>query len=149
MSNPVRLIYWSEVRETLDEVDLDSILFESVKNNDADGITGLLAFDDTFFLQLLDGPRDFVNRLYARLINDQRHNNLRLLEYRENIDKVFTQWSMAAAKLPEFPQKLVSKRFGGFRPDRFNVAEALEYLEMLRDYLLERNLSYEKLTQLR
>ena len=53
-----RLIYFSSVASHLHESDLDDILAESIKRNGRDGITGLLAYDEFNFMQVLEGEEE-------------------------------------------------------------------------------------------
>jgi hypothetical protein len=63
--------------------------------NEAAEITGALLFSDTNFAQVLEGPRDAVERLYETLNTDVRHKDLLLLQTEPLAARQFPQWSMA------------------------------------------------------
>lgn len=74
---------------------IDDILAASRRNNAAAEITGALLFSDTNFAQVLEGPRDAVERLYETLNTDVRHKDLLLLQTEPLAVRQFPQWSMA------------------------------------------------------
>jgi hypothetical protein len=50
-------------------------------------------------LQVLEGQRSAVNRLYARILADRRHKDVELLIYEEISERRFGQWAMAHVPL--------------------------------------------------
>ena len=130
-----RLIYFSSVSSHLQESDLDDILAESIKRNERDGITGLLAYDQFNFMQVLEGEEDAVNRLYLGITADPRHQDVRLIQYEQIDHQQFDDWAMALAKLPEVPGKYINKLYGGFKPQLVSTRDALIYFNFLRNYL--------------
>ncbi|HCA11785.1 MAG TPA: blue light sensor protein [Marinobacter adhaerens] len=130
-----RLIYFSSVSSHLQESDLDDILAESIKRNERDGITGLLAYDQFNFMQVLEGEEDAVNRLYLGITADPRHQDVRLIQYEQIDHRQFDDWAMALAKLPEVPGNYINKLYGGFKPQLFSTRDALIYFNFLRNYL--------------
>lgn len=131
----VRLIYYSTPNRSLTNADLEQILIGALKFNEKHNITGILAYQPNYFMQLLEGERALVNDLYHRILNDQRHSAVRLMSFCSVAIPSFSKWSMGFANLPTFPQKLIVSKYGGFNPPAFSVSDAIEYLEMLRDYL--------------
>ena len=75
-------------------VDADGILQASRHNNALDGITGLLWFDGTHFVQVLEGPEESVRTAYERIAADPRHEALELLSDRRLDKAEFGYWSM-------------------------------------------------------
>jgi len=63
------------------------------RNNAVAEITGALLFSDTNFAQVLEGPRDAVERLYQTLNSDGRHKDLLLTE--PLVARQFPRWSMS------------------------------------------------------
>lgn len=130
-----RLIYYSTPTANLAKQDLDAILAESRENNTKRGITGLLAYDSSFFMQVLEGPEAEVTELFLRIGADTRHHSLRLVDVSQIEEARFDDWVMAIAELPELPGKFLNQLYGGFNPPRFSAQIAVEYFEILRDYL--------------
>lgn len=133
MKDMIRLVYVSTINPPLTQETLASILEVSVANNERDGITGVLAYNDMYFWQLLDGPSKQVNQLYQRLIQDSRHREV-TLKYCDNIDtSPFSTWSMQLLEIPALISNEVVRTYGKFDPYEITSQHALEIMEMLRD----------------
>jgi Sensors of blue-light using FAD len=76
-----------------------SILQKAREYNTANAITGVLCQGQGLFLQVLEGDRSQVNRLYARIVADQRHQDVELLHLEEISRRRFGEWSMAHVQL--------------------------------------------------
>jgi hypothetical protein len=87
----VSLTYTSEMTVSMDFID---ILEVSRDNNERDGITGVLLFCNNNVVQCLEGSREAVNKVYARIVRDNRHQNPLLLDYRILVTRCFSKWSM-------------------------------------------------------
>jgi len=90
----VRLLYVSkEIAEQpsqFAESNLDKFRIE----NKLSEITGVICSGEGIFLQVLEGERSAVNKLYVTICKDQRHTDIELLHYEEIKDRVFYAWSM-------------------------------------------------------
>lgn len=89
-----RIIYCSEL-SGVDKEAISAILDVSRKKNAKAGITGLLLFNGTYFLQCLEGSRAAVNETYHRIVRDERHRNPVLLTCEELPQRDFADWDMA------------------------------------------------------
>lgn len=90
----VRLLYTSRASATVDDLVLHDILHQAAAANPRQGITGVVCFSQGIFLQVLEGGRGAVNRLYGRIVADPRHHEVLLLTYQEIGERRFAQWSM-------------------------------------------------------
>jgi Sensors of blue-light using FAD len=70
-----QLIYFSErpPESTLSVIEI--ICEDAFERNRADGVTGLLVYNHTMFLQFIEGPKDAVKNCYARIERDSRHSS--------------------------------------------------------------------------
>ncbi len=93
----VRLIYASTATEGVGLSEFKGILQQSQGNNTKRDLTGVLAFNSKIFLQGLEGSREQVNDLYARLLHDKRHHTVAILEYAEIDEREWAEWSMGFA----------------------------------------------------
>lgn len=68
-----QLIYFSDrpAESTLSVVEL--ICEAAYKRNRVDGVTGLLVYNESMFLQFIEGPNAAVTGCYARIEKDTRH----------------------------------------------------------------------------
>lgn len=95
----VRLLYVSSAVGPQTTTVTGSILKAARAFNHAHDITGVLCQGQGLFLQVLEGHRSAVNRLYARILADQRHRDVELLDYEEISERRFDAWSMAHVQL--------------------------------------------------
>lgn len=95
-----RLVYCS--RACVDTASLQAIselLGVSQRNNARDGLTGALAVNDGWFLQVIEGPGTALYRLLRRLADDNRHAEIEILSRRPVNGRLFPDWSMVAARI--------------------------------------------------
>ena len=95
----VRLMYASRAAEGLKPEAVSAILKKSTTNNPALGITGVLCFSGAVFLQVLEGGRSQVSRLYNRIAQDPRHSDVVLLSYDEIDERSFAGWAMGQVNM--------------------------------------------------
>ncbi len=105
----VRLMYASRAVPAVDQDELLSILRKSKANNPPLGVTGVLCFSEGIFLQVLEGGRSAVNRLYNRIASDSRHTQVELLSYEEIGERSFAGWSMGQVDMARLNPALMLK----------------------------------------
>ena len=88
------LTYTSLARLDLDAQDLEAIHHSARTLNALDGITGLLVFDGSRFLQIVEGAPDAIDDLLARLRRDPRHSAIEVRDERPVEARAFPDWSM-------------------------------------------------------
>lgn len=95
----VSMTYISRANPDMSEEVLNDILRQAQENNAANAVTGMLIFDNNYFLQTIEGSRAQLNYLLGNLVNDPRHYDLQLLETRELKGKgrEWSKWSMNLA----------------------------------------------------
>ncbi len=92
---PYRIMYSSEAVPGLAAPELEGMLAESRIRNKAHGISGVLVFVDGAFLQILEGEKDDVLELMARIERDPRHHDIKVFSEQEVDERAFSSWSMA------------------------------------------------------
>ena len=97
----VRLLYASRAAESVNADTLHAILKQSKAHNPEVGITGVLCFcfNAGVFMQVLEGGRAQVNRLYNRIARDPRHRDVELLSYEEIGERRFAGWAMGQVNM--------------------------------------------------
>jgi hypothetical protein len=105
----VRLMYASRAVPSVDHDELLAILRKSKANNPANGVTGVLCFSEGIFMQVLEGGRSAVNRLYNLIVTDARHTQVELLMYEEIQQRSFAGWSMGQVSMSRLNPALVMK----------------------------------------
>jgi Sensors of blue-light using FAD len=105
----VRLLYASRATEPLTTEVVETIMEQSRWYNIPYGITGMLCFSDSVFIQVLEGGRDQVCELYHKVARDSRHNNVRLLHFEEIPERRFASWTMGQVNLAKVNPALLLK----------------------------------------
>ena len=105
----VRLMYASRAAEPVRPETLNAILKKSTHNNPDAGVTGVLCFSGSIFLQVLEGGRSQVSRLYNRIAQDPRHADVVLLSYEEIEERSFAGWSMGQVNMARLNPALLLK----------------------------------------
>lgn len=88
------LTYTSRARLDLGEDELRDIHEAARHLNALDGITGLLLFDGTRFLQIVEGSEAAIDDLAERLRMDPRHSAFEVRDERFVETRSFADWSM-------------------------------------------------------
>ena len=93
------LAYTSRARLDLTAEDLGNIHRAARHLNALDGVTGLLVFDGTGFLQIVEGAEGAIDNLVERLRRDPRHSALEIRDERIVEQRSFPDWSMELASV--------------------------------------------------
>ena len=91
-----RVVYVSE-KTFVSATGLRDIIASSKKNNPEEDVTGCLLSGSNSFLQLLEGPTDFIDTLYPKISKDSRHKNVITLCDEKIDQRLFLSWSMKLA----------------------------------------------------
>ena len=93
-----RLVYLSAARGAADAAMVGDILATARRNNPPLDVTGLLMVHDHSFFQVLEGPRESVERLFSRISADPRHGSVIVMLRGETSERCFADWAMALAR---------------------------------------------------
>ena len=93
------LTYTSWARAGIGPEEVDAIVSSARINNPLDGITGVLIFNGTAFMQILEGSEAAIEGLSSRLASDPRHSNMSIRDSRLIEKRSFPDWSMAYLRL--------------------------------------------------
>lgn len=133
----VRLVYASSIGESFNPDDIEQILESARKNNKRENVTGLLCFNRKYFLQCLEGSRAKVNRIYHSILNDNRHKDIIILDYKEIVGREFDRWSMGYVPESSLTEPVNLKYSGGnqFKPYEMSGDSANQMMLAFRDVL--------------
>lgn len=90
----IHCIYSSAAVDGLHERELPRILEASRRNNEALGVTGMLLHVDGSFFQVLEGPAEAVDSLFARIGQDARHARVTCIIRETIAHRSFADWTM-------------------------------------------------------
>jgi len=95
-----RITYVSHFSKPMNERELSSLGETAAEKNHRLGITGFLMVSGGLFYQVLEGPEENVDELYAAIAADDRHTDLLLLRVEEDVaGRLFPDWSMKTINL--------------------------------------------------
>ncbi len=91
----IRLKYVSRMSKPLTDAQVAEMTLKAASKNAGLGITGVLFTSGGLFVQVLEGPQEAVEKLFADIQADARHRDVILLETELNIaERLFPEWSM-------------------------------------------------------
>jgi len=88
------LVYISASSGEETEEELEAILRRSRDTNRNRGITGMLLYFEGHIMQILEGPVEAVDKLYQRISQDSRHQNVTLMYEGKLEERLFPEFSM-------------------------------------------------------
>ena len=126
-----RVVYVSKKTDASDTT-LEDIIASSQKNNPEEGVTGCLLSGSNSFLQLLEGPADFIDTLYSKISKDNRHENVMTLCEEKIDERLFLSWSMKLAPFENMEWSKEDFNSGNFL--NITSEEALNVFVRLNEY---------------
>ena len=131
----LRLTYISRYNTDNPKGEVTRILTQAQKNNERNGITGALVFNHNYFLQSIEGARPVINELLRKLVKDDRHHALQIIECREVELRHWSKWSMKYL-IPSDENKGLALKFSTgtqFNPYLMNTNQIMMLIETLSD----------------
>ena len=93
------LIYTSVATRKMTDDDLKAILNKARPHNYLLEITGMLLYLDPYFVQVLEGEEDLVDKKFRRIATDPRHHKISLI-YKQAIgERSFYNFTMGFNKI--------------------------------------------------
>jgi hypothetical protein len=126
-----RVVYVSE-KTFVSATGLKDIIASSKKNNPEEDVTGCLLSGSNSFLQLLEGPSEFINTLYSKISRDSRHKNVITLCDEKIDERLFLSWSMKLAPFENIEWSSEDFNSGNFL--NITTEEALNVFARLNEF---------------
>ncbi|WEF31413.1 BLUF domain-containing protein [Pseudoduganella chitinolytica] len=96
-----QLVYISQATRKMSKEELLDLLAQAKANNARIDVTGSLFYNGGWFMQVLEGPEATLAKLVARIENDPRHQDFRLLYNEPAKFRTFVRWSMNMTNLED------------------------------------------------
>jgi len=93
------LIYVSHRTLNCTDKDVEQILEASIRQNTKKGLTGVLLYSQTRFIQVLEGESEVILNLYDHIKKDKRHKSALLVSLRLIEKRHFPSWQMGSKKV--------------------------------------------------
>jgi len=106
------------------------ILATAEAYNAMHAISGVLCQGQGLYLQVLEGQRAQVSRLYADILQDRRHQDVQMLSFEEITERRYPDWSMAHVVLPD-EDAMVRMQLPEFDPYSASGAFVLQLVDDL------------------
>lgn len=103
----IQVVYLSRSTRRITGGDLQEIQTHASLNSVRNGVTGVLIYGDSHFLQLLEGDPEAVEETLVRIKRDSRHTDLKELMRRAVTERASGMWSMGVIGL-DMPPRLVT-----------------------------------------
>ena len=129
--NLTRLVYYSQRNPSMN-VNVDELLAVCRRNNAAMNVTGMLHYNGTNFLQVLEGGRAEVSAIYHRIAADPRHVNIILMACNDVRERIFPSWSMGLHEGMSEETKQIFLRYfpsNKVNPEAISVDSLLDFLQ--------------------
>jgi hypothetical protein len=112
----VELLYCSvSVAPQITDVDLKHILASARHRNLKEGITGMLLYYRGEFVQILEGKKESVEKIYEKFIGpDLKHTALNKVHQNTILNRSFGKWSMGYIGATEIESRMPSSIIGIF-----------------------------------
>jgi hypothetical protein len=97
-----RISYISKFARPLTRDEINQLAEAAAERNRPLGLTGMLMSTGDVFYQVLEGPVEAVDELFARIVVDPRHKDVLVLGAHEDVeDRQFPSWAMKKVNLDE------------------------------------------------
>jgi hypothetical protein len=126
----IQTVYCSQCKPTMLLSDVHKLLIHAKAKNSTHEITGMLVFNNQFFLQLIEGDAHTVDNLMALIAADTRHESVHIIERAEIANRRWANWSMGMATRDE-SSEAIFKRYdmnGRFDPYQLPAGRAGDML---------------------
>ena len=113
----MQIVYASAARAGFQLSELPAILTSARRRNAELWLTGMLVYEGTSFLQVLEGAGEVIDALFGRIRTDRRHSRVVLLLREPLASRSFSEWTMGASRvtLREL-ERAVGEQDGFFQP---------------------------------
>lgn len=131
----LRLTYISRYNTNNANIEVTRILAQAQRNNMRNGITGALVLNENYFLQSIEGARPVINELLRKLVVDDRHLSLQVIECREVEQRRWNKWSMKYLTLSNQDKESVLKFSSGmdFNPYLMSTNQIIMFIDTLSE----------------
>lgn len=114
--------------------DLRNILSEARDFNAKNHIHGVLYFADQQYFQCIEGDEKNISMIYEKIMKDQRHQSIKLLDAQYVEEGYFNQWSMKYVnRKNDIQDYFKQKGENGFNPIALTKTDLNTFLTLLYD----------------
>ena len=137
VKDPYQMVYISRITSTglSGASTLNDIAEVAISHNKADEITGILCYGNGYFFQYIEGSEQDLTNLKNRILMDDRHKDMKTLEFCSIDNRRFTGWSLRSIILERWMINDDNlKAIMPFKPYSWYHDEWRQFLDVLQDY---------------
>lgn len=136
------IVYSSTATVDFSDRDLDGLLVSCRSNNERLGVTGVLAFREGRFLQLLEGPLEVVRERMKIIARDPRHTGVTTLLEEVTQKRQFPEWTMGFERVNDTHMETIPgyrATFDSLNPDTAAGGTTMALRQLLAWYEIRAN----------
>jgi|TARA_R100000353_G_scaffold175374_1_gene145539 hypothetical protein len=107
------------------------LLHQSRENNQRIQIHGILCYNHSDFIQVLEGPETAVISLYKRILDDERHHDCKLINICLSNKYIFNNWAMGYIDISQGDMRRLRQEL----PEKLSNDNADNFAYQLKHYL--------------
>ena len=136
------IAYLSSASRAYTDEDLARLLTSIRGNNARLGITGILLYSNSQFMQVLEGPDEAVRACYAVIAVDPRHFGVQMLSVESITERRYPGWRMGYRALTDSFSRSIPGYDDFFHQQQSptNVSETAERARRLLDWFRDNSL---------
>lgn len=119
----IRLLYISQIVGVVSDVDIQVIIGAAQIKNRRQDVTGMLAWSECNFVQLLEGRRQAIDSLMKSVVKDARHTQVRTILDEQIVRRQFARFDMGQVNRQDVADEMLRIHADGCSTD--NEARAL------------------------
>lgn len=93
------LVFISTARKLMSDDELLDLLQSARLKNTENNITGMLLYSEGTFMQVLEGKKEDIHRVYNAIQADKRYRNIIVMITGMLNKRIFSKWSMSFASV--------------------------------------------------
>ena len=93
------LVFISTAKKLMSDDELLDLLQSARLKNTENNITGMLLYGEGTFMQVLEGEKEDLHRVYNSIQVDLRHRNIIVMVTGMLKERIFSKWSMSFASV--------------------------------------------------
>lgn len=125
---------------------LKASIFDEVEGhartyNEKNGITGILCYGNSHFLQCIEGKKSKVLALQERIFSDKRHKNVKILLIQKIEQRSFVDWRMRLLFLERWLWSPATKTqatqlsaYLPFAPHGWSTERTIQFLQVIKTF---------------
>ncbi|MGM0551957.1 MAG: BLUF domain-containing protein [Bacteroidota bacterium] len=135
----IHIVYVSFSSKPLSNQELNELLTTIRKKNSANEITGLLLYNNSTFIQVIEGAEETLHRVFEKIRKDVRHTNVVILMEEPIQQRTFPGWYMGFQQIEENQTRDI-KGFSDFMNDsdssllKGSTEEVMDLLTSFKKY---------------